>query len=60
MRVSAAWIVDVSGVNGPDGLFVHDDAGTRELDSGPIANVALSGDTLMWTDNGTARQATLT
>jgi hypothetical protein len=56
----AAWLVPESGANDPDGLFIHDDAGTRELDSGPIANVTLSGYTLTRTNDGTARQATLT
>lgn len=56
----AAWLVPQSGTNGPAALFVHDDADTRELDSGAIANVTLSGYTLTWTNNGTARQATLT
>jgi hypothetical protein len=56
----AAWLVPESGATDPDGLFVHDDAGTREIDNGPIANVALSGYTLTWTNDGSVRQATLT
>jgi hypothetical protein len=56
----AAWLAPQSGANNPDGLFVHDDAGTREIDSGPIANLGLSGYTLTWTNDGTVRQATLT
>jgi hypothetical protein len=54
----AAWLEPVAGP-GPYGVFVHDDAGTRQLDSGVIANLSLSGTSLTWTNNGIPRQATL-
>ena len=54
----AAWLEPGPGP-GPDGVFVHDDSGTRQLDSGTISNLNLSGATLTWTNNGTPHEATL-
>jgi hypothetical protein len=56
----AVWLETAAGMNQPNDLFVHDDAGTRQLDTGVIANVHLSGNTVSWTTDGGARQATLT
>jgi hypothetical protein len=56
----AAWLATDAEVTGPHHLFVHDDTGTRQLDSGVIANVQLSGNTVSWTNDGAPLQATLT
>jgi hypothetical protein len=49
-----------------EGLYVHDDQGTRLIDSikvpgrgNSLANLILSGNQLTWTHNGTPRTATL-
>jgi hypothetical protein len=55
----AAWVLNPTPTPMPPELYVHDTHGTRQIDSGSITDVTLSGNTLTWDKGGTAETATL-